>query len=400
MRPARCGWQAAGQCAAHSGAPRRPRRVRARCRRRARTRPRRCGGHEPSRLRRVPPAGHHGHRPRPRGRPADRLRGEPGPPRRTRRHSPRLDAAEGGEPGRRGRGHRAAAPGAGRRTPVGADGGASAPRPIAVPFGGRESRRSRRGGRGQPAWSGRARAARSGPRRGRGAPLHDSALLARRRAHARRPRGTHTERRAPVLPRSRAARRRLADRGRGDDRGRFGADRLHRQRRDPPGQPERHPGDRPQRHDLRAAVAHRGAVAAQRGAARAGRDRDPPRHAEPRVLGRPEALPGGGRGQRRDESTGGRHAAAGARTLRLRAGHDEQHAVRRRHLRVLRDGRRGRRRRSRLCGRQRRPHPHDEHADHRSGSAGASLSRASRAVCPASGVGRGRQVPGRRRSQA
>ena len=82
----------------------------------------------------------------------------------------------------------------------------------------------------------------------------------------------------------------------------------------PPGQPQRHPGDRAQRRALRAAPAGRRAAAAQRGAAaRRSRSAIPPGLLNPRFRRRPGARAGGGRRQRRDQPAARRHAAQGAR---------------------------------------------------------------------------------------
>ena len=149
--------RAGGQRAPHPGAPGRARPVRADGGRGAAAGAGRRGGHQPPGLRRLPPAGRHGGdagvRARRSGRtpaPLARLRGEPRPPRRDRRHATGLDAAGRPQPGRRGGGDPADLAGGARRAALGRGAAAARRGALPEPRGRGEPRRPRGGGGRQP----------------------------------------------------------------------------------------------------------------------------------------------------------------------------------------------------------------------------------------------------------
>ncbi len=127
LRPARPAGRPGGQRAAHPRPPWRPRALRAAGRRGAAPGSRRRRGHQPSRLRRLPPARCDARHPgfsSPGGRGigggiSPRVCRQPGPSRRDRRHPARLDAAGGALPRRGGGGHPADVPDPRRRAALG-----------------------------------------------------------------------------------------------------------------------------------------------------------------------------------------------------------------------------------------------------------------------------------------
>ncbi len=123
---------------------------------------------------------------------------------------------------------------------------------------------------------------------------------------------------------------------------------------------------------LRAMLAER--HSAQPGRARAGRDCHSNGTAEPDRARPGGGLPGGRGRQRGNFAARGRRAVGSLGPGRRQPGNDEQPAVRRHHVRLLRNHLRWSRSHARARRRRRRTHAHDQHAAHRSGSAGEALS--------------------------